>query len=55
MEGGGGEPATCETLVTLSQQHQSHLNPRKSFFTTERWVQICFNQKEINYISGLQY
>ena len=30
---------------------QPHLNPRTSFLTTEHWLQIYSNQKEIKYIS----
>ena len=46
-----GEHGTCEILVTLPSQHQPHLNPRKSFFIKEHWVEIYSNQRAINYIS----
>ena len=46
-----GEHETYETLATLPQQHQSHLNPRNSFFIKEHWVEIYSYQKAINYIS----
>ena len=34
-----------------SSWQQPHLHPRRSFLMPEDWVQICFNQKDINYIS----
>ena len=46
-----GEHGTYETLATLPQQHQLHLNPRSSFLIKEDWVEIYSNQKTINCIS----
>ena len=34
-----------------SSRQQPHLHPRRSFLMPEDWVQIYFNQKDINYIS----
>ena len=38
-------------LQSHCKQHQPHLNPRKSFFLKENWVEIYSNQKAINDIS----
>ena len=35
-----------------SSRQQPHLHPRRSFLMPEDWVQIYFNQKDINYISA---
>ena len=35
----------------MKHQHQAHSNPRKTFLTTEHYVQIYSNQKQINYFS----
>ena len=34
-----------------SSRQQPHLHPRRSFLMPEDWVQIYFNQKDINYMS----
>ena len=47
-----GGHGTYETLATLPQQHQPHLNPPKSFLIKQHLVEIYFNQKAINYISA---
>lgn len=46
-----GEHGTYETLGTVPEQHQPHLNHRNSFSIKEHWVEIYSNQKVINYIS----
>ena len=47
-----GGHGTYETLATLPQQHQPHLNPPKSFLIKQHLVEIYSNQKAINYISA---
>ena len=40
-----------EKRTTATEEMRKWENLRKSFLTTEQWVQIYSNQKEIKYIS----